>query len=180
MLRKENKSYGGELLKTRKGRRGGRPLDTRNTMHLVLRSSKAKGEWSFRRPENAIKIRRIMDKFARKNGVKVLSLANVGNHLHFHIKLTNRYTYRPFIRAITAAIAMAITGASRWSKPAQNAKVRFWDYRPFTRVVHSFRAFLNLRDYIQINKLEGFGYRRNEARFILASRRGEAAYSNSG
>lgn len=168
MLKKQKKSYGGELMKTRKGRQGGRPLDTKNTMHLVMRSSKAKGEWSFRSSKNAAKIRQIVDKFARKNGVRVLSLANVGNHLHFHIKLTNRFTYRPFIRAITSAIAMAVTGVSRWSASSKKTEGRFWDYRPFTRVVQSFRAFLNLRDYIQINKLEGYGYRRDQARFIVA------------
>lgn len=168
LLKKQNKSYGGELLKTRKGRSGPRPLATKDTMHLVLRSSKAVGEQSFKRPKNAARIRQIVNKFAFKYGVKIISLANVGNHLHFHIKLTNRFTYRPFIRAITSAIAMAVTGASRWNPLKMQAKDRFWDYRPFTRVVQSFRAFLNLKDYIQINKLEGYGCRRDEARFIVA------------
>src|SRR5437868_5410941 len=102
LLKKQKKSYGGELLKTRKGRSGPRPLDTRNSMHLVLRSSKAKGDWSFTRPKNAAMIKLITNKFAAKYGVKIYSAANVGNHLHFHIKLSNRHTYRPFIRAITA------------------------------------------------------------------------------
>lgn len=164
LLKNEQSAYGGELLKTRKGRSRPRPLDTRNTMHLVLRSTKAKGEWSFRRPQNEKKIREILERFSRRHGVKILSLANVGNHLHFQIKLSNRYLYRPFIRAITAAIAMAVTGASRW-KPS---KAKFWDYRPFTRIVQSYRAFLNLRDYIRINQIEGFGYAREEARWIFA------------
>lgn len=33
----------------------------------------------------------------------------------------------------------------------------FWDYRPFTRVIRGARAFLNTRDYIAINQLEGQG-----------------------
>ena len=96
-----------------------------------------------------------------------ISLANVGNHLHFHIKLSNRYTYRPFIRAITAAIAMAITGCSRWKKIKELSGEGFWDYRPFTRIVQSYRAFLNLRDYVHINHLECFGYARKDATFIV-------------
>jgi hypothetical protein len=164
-LKPQSKSYGGELLKTRKGRSGPRPLDTRTTMHLVLRSSQARGQWSFKRHEP--KIRRIVDRFARKNGVKILSLANVGNHLHFHIKVGNRQTYRPFIRAVTAAIAMAVTGASR-IKPLQR---KFWDYRPFTRVVEGLRAFLTLRDYIEVNELEGLGYPREAAREIIGRSR---------
>ncbi len=162
-------------------------------MHLVLRSTKAKGDWSFRSSKNERKIRQIVDHFSSKYGIKIHSLANVGNHLHFHIKLGNRQTYKPFIRAITSAIAMAVTGASRWNKVNTNrgngqhlengghstdrltnrtnhksSKNRFWDYRPFTRVVRSFKALLNLRDYIRINELEGYGYKRDQARFILA------------
>ncbi|MGE0634783.1 MAG: transposase [Pseudobdellovibrionaceae bacterium] len=167
LLKKQSKSYGGELLKTRKGRAHGRPLDTKNTMHLVLRSSKAKGGWSFKKAKNEKKIRDLVQKFSNKYGVRVLSLANVGNHLHFQIKLSSRHTYKPFIRALTAAVAMAVTGASRWNPLKREPKDRFWDYRPFTRVVQSFKAYLNLRDYIQINQIEGFGYRKHEARFIF-------------
>ncbi|MEW6056181.1 MAG: hypothetical protein AB1540_06175 [Bdellovibrionota bacterium] len=200
-------------------------------MHLVLRSSKATKEWSFTRPKHAAKIKHLTSKFAAKYGVKVYSVANVGNHLHFHLKLSNRFTYKPFIRALTSAIAMAVTGTSRWKRPVkaaraaagangtaeqpkaaaavakahqasspvvflkaaaklelgaalssrpatdadptaqdspQKQKLKFWDYRPYTRIVQSFQALLNLKDYIRINTLEGYGYKRDQARFILA------------
>ncbi len=162
-FKKQTKAYGGSLLKTRKGRSQGRPLDTKNTMHLILKSSQAKGEWSFKKPENDKNIRNIIEKFSVKYGVKILSLANVGNHLHFHLKLNNRYTYRAFIRALTSAIAMAVTKASR-IKPLSK---KFWDYRPFTRVIVGFRTLLTLKDYIFINQLEGIGHSRTEARWIL-------------
>lgn len=130
-------------------------------MHLVLRSSKARGLWSFRNHET--KIQEIFEKFSLKYGVKLITAANVGNHLHLQIKLTSRHTYRAFIRATTSAIAMAVTGTHRW-KPL---KVKFWDYRPFTRIVQSFRAQLNLKDYIRINQLEGQGFTRAQARLRL-------------
>ncbi|MEW6057280.1 MAG: hypothetical protein AB1540_11780 [Bdellovibrionota bacterium] len=214
LLKNQKSAYGGELMKTRKGRKGSRPLATRESMHLVLRSSKATEEWSFTRPKHAAKIKQLTSKFAAKYGVKVYSVANVGNHLHFHLKLGNRFTYRPFIRALTSAIAMAVTGTSRWTRPVkaaravavakgtsmtkaqpqataavagaasnsrratatdstaqaspQKQKLRFWDYRPYTRIVQSFQALLNLKDYIRINTLEGYGYKRDQARFILA------------
>jgi REP element-mobilizing transposase RayT len=134
-------------------------------MHLVLRSTRARGEWSFRRAENDRKVRALVARFSRRYGVRVLSLANVGNHLHFHVQLTHRPLYRPFIRALTGAIAMAVTGASRW-KPHGG---RFWDARPFTRIVQGLRARLRLRDYIEINQLEGMGATRMEARWLLAT-----------
>ena len=129
-------------------------------MHLVLRSSRATGTLSMKR--HAGQIEKILRKFSAKYGVKVLSLANVGNHLHLQIKLSVRQGYKPFIRAITAAIAMAVTGTSRWNK----AKEKFWDYRPFTRVMQGRRGFLTLRDYIRLNRLEGF-YGRANATFIM-------------
>jgi REP element-mobilizing transposase RayT len=167
LLKDEPKAYGGDLLKTRKGRSYGRPLDTRSTMHLVLRSTKAIGEWSFWKPINKNKIKWIISKFSKKYGIKILSMANVGNHLHFQIKLSNRYTFKPFIRAITSAIAMGVTGASRINPLKKVPGDRFWDRRPFTRVVQGFRAFLNLKDYIKINQLEGFGFQKPQARFFF-------------
>lgn len=164
-FKKTKLSYGGELLKTRKGRAHGRPLDTKNTIHLVLRSTKAKGPFSFKNPRNDRAIKAIVDKFSRKYGVGILSLANVGNHLHFQIKLENRQSYKPFIRAITAAIAMAVTGVSRWHKSKLEGK--FWDYRPFTRVVMSYAGFLNLKSYIEINQLEGLGVDRLSAYVMI-------------
>lgn len=163
LLDGQPKAYGGELRKTRKGREGARPLATRETMHLVLRSSKARGDLSFKKPANERQIRRILTNFGGKYGVKILSLANVGNHLHLQIKLGHRRMWNPFIRAVTAAIAMAVAGTSRWNK----ADGRFWDYRPFTRVVRSRTGFLRLRDYIAVNRLEGDGNPRPVARWIV-------------
>lgn len=184
LLKREKSAYGGDLLKTRAGRAQGRPLSTRETMHLVLRSTQAKGDWSFKRAKNDANIWRIVQKFSFAYGVRVISMANVGNHLHLQIKLANRFAYRPFIRAITGAIAMAVTGRTRWANATADTKSnearsrtqvdepkKFWDYRPFTRVVQSLHAFLNLKDYIRINDLEGCGHKRDDARFMLGVER---------
>jgi len=168
MLKREKSAYGGELRKTRASR-GARPLATRQTMHLVLRSSLAKGEWSLRHTRHRRRVTNIVLRFARTNGVRVLSMANVGNHLHLHIKLGNRFSYARFIRAISGAIAQAVTGRTRWqtdSNVSSNSRerLRFWDHRPFTRIVESLRAVLGLRDYVRLNQLEGEGVNRREAR----------------
>lgn len=174
LIRSESSTYGGDLLKTRKGRSRGRPIDTKRSMHLVLRSSKAKGTWSFRSSRNSKRVYEIITKFSSRYAIHILSMANVGNHLHFHIQLTHRQTYKPFIRAITSAIAMAVTGVSRWNKTAANglkpSRLHFWDQRPFTRIIIGFRAILNLTDYIRINQLEGLGYTRSVARHIITTR----------
>ena len=166
LLKRAKSEYGGDLQKRRSGRDHARPLSTKETMHLVLRSTHAKGVWSFRSAKNQTNIRRIIKKFATKNHVRVLSFANVGNHLHLQIRLAKRLTYNAFIRSVTGAIALAIMGARR--------SVKFWDRRPFTRIVTSFRAFQNLKNYVRINQLEGDGFSRTEARTMLELERGVA------
>ena len=161
-------AYGGILLKTRRGRSRGRPLSQRHSMHLVLRSSKARGAWSFKRKNNETRIRAILLKFSQRFEVKILALAVVGNHLHLQIKLSKLAQYQQFIRAVTAAIAMAVSGASRWKPLKKQARDRFWDHRPYTSIVSTLQYFKNLRDYIQVNQLEGFGYSRQAARFTHA------------
>lgn len=167
LFKNSRSDYGGDLLKTRNGRLRGRPLATRHTMHLVLRSTKAVGPWSFKRPNNEMKILKIVNKFALKHGVGIQSMSNAGNHLHLQIKLEHRLSYKPFIRAITAAIAMAVTGASRWKPLKKSANDRFWDCRPFTRIAIGRSAFLNLRNYIKLNALESFGYSRKQGRVLI-------------
>ena len=107
----------------------------------------------------------LLDKFALRYGITIHSSGNVGNHLHLHIKLPNRMAYKPFIRALTGAIAMAVTGVNRWN-PGKT-KLRFWDYRPFSRVVFGWRDFQGLNSYIQLNQLEGHGVPRDEAEDLI-------------
>ncbi len=160
-LKRNPTAHGSSFRNFRQGR-GARPLSTNQTMHMILRSSKAKGEWAFSTHINEQYVDYYVSKFARKYGVRILSLVNVHNHLHFHIQLTNRLHYKHFIRALTAALAMAITKKSRWNK----LKEKFWDYRPFTRIIANERQRLSLRDYLAINELEGRGIPKDVARVL--------------
>ncbi len=98
-------------------------------------------------------------------------MANVGNHIHLHLQLNNRNGYKPFIRAITSAIMMKVTGASRWNlEPIHRLRAagdKFWDRRPFSRIIVGFKDELTIRDYIMLNQLEAQGLPRPIARVIL-------------
>lgn len=164
---KKRKQY--QLLKTTKSDHGGslknpqkrsRPLSTSETMHIVLRSSKAYGAFSFKK--HSIEIDKILSRFASKYYIQIISSANVGNHIHLHVKLFKRNFYAPFIRAVTAAIMMAVTGYSKWKKKPEG--FTFWDHRPFSRIASSFKAFLHLKDYIRLNQFESKGLTREQAR----------------
>ena len=167
---KDPHCYGGTLFRTRYGRRrGGRPLALRHqgTVHLVLRSSLARGDWSLRRHGPAID--GILRRFAARHSVRIHTYANAGNHLHLHVRLSSRANYKAFIRAISGAIAMAVTKASRWSKTLRGR--RFWDLRPFTRLVTTRAAFERVQDYVTVNFWEGTGLSRAEARLTASLER---------
>lgn len=168
LLKRQKSDHGGKLRNRRSGR-GMRQISTNSTMHFVMRSTKAKGRWRFQ------STRRIwiplLKRFASKYGVTILSYADPGNHIHLHLKFSNRNVYKPFIRALTGSIAMAITGASRWNK----IDFKFWDLRPFSRVVIGRRAFRSLVDYIHLNQLEALGYDRAAARVGIKNFRANTA-----
>jgi len=71
-----------------------RPLDPKRPVHLVLRSSRAKGPWSLLHPKNERRVRRVLDVTAAKYGVRVYRFANVGNHLHLLIMARSRRIFR--------------------------------------------------------------------------------------
>jgi hypothetical protein len=126
-----------------------RPLSTRKWIHLVLKSDKAKGKLSFLTPKNKILIQKIISEKARKFGVVVADQANVGNHLHFKLRIASRESFHKFLKAVTTLIARQITGA-RKGKPFG----RFWQGLAFTRVLTSRTEELNLMGYIMANRLE--------------------------
>jgi REP element-mobilizing transposase RayT len=43
------------------------------------------------------------------------------------------------------------------AKPEQKTLIKLWKYRPFTRVVKSWKAYQTVRDYIQLNEQEAIG-----------------------
>lgn len=134
-----------------KGRRKTiRPLDRKKPLHLVLKSSAAKGSLSFLGAKNRLFVERTIRDTAKKFGVTVHSFQNVGNHLHAIVKFTKREGFQNFLRTATALIARAVTGARR-GKPFGR---RFWDALAFTRVINGRRDLAQTEAYLAKNELE--------------------------
>jgi putative transposase len=146
---KKMHSYGGTFRSKAKNR-GARPLSTKDPIHLVLRSSKAISTQSFRHPSKQKRVHQMIQSHCRKYGIKLHQFANAGNHLHLLLKIPKRHVYLRFIRSLTGSLALAQTGSNKLSK----LKERFWDFRPFTRVVVSRRGYQITRDYVILNQLE--------------------------
>jgi hypothetical protein len=67
-------------------------------------------------------------------------------------------------KALGRERGVASTLSSKQNGPKQE---RFWDLRPFTRVLTSWREFQLLRDYIKMNYLEARGIEKALAREMV-------------
>lgn len=142
------RQFGGSLLKGHAKVR--RPLATKNAIHLVLKSQLACGARSLLNPRNAAAVERIVRKHAGQSGVRVYHYVNVGNHLHLVIRLGRQTSYRRFIRSITGLIARQVLRAER----GRARGLKFWQARPFTRIVSWGRDYVRLRGYMEKNRTE--------------------------
>ena len=151
-MKPHRQGFGGSLDKNSHAKTA-RPISTRHSMHMTLRSSKAKGKYAFLMSPNREKVNRIIRQFCGRYGIKLYMLAIGYNHIHFQIRVTNRYTWKPFIRGLSAAIAMAVTGAAK----TRALKEKFWDARPWTRVSEWGKAYWATNHYIIMNEMEAGG-----------------------
>lgn len=136
--------------------RKARPIVSRQSMHVVLRSDLAKGPMSLRRHEP--KINRLMTSLSRSHGVHIYKVANVGNHIHLSLRITKRLRWKAFISGLTGGIARTVGFKRRECQRSRADGMKsFWSARPFTRVVHWGRDAKMIKDYMTLNQLEGDG-----------------------
>jgi len=131
-----------------------RPMNSRKALHVVLKSSLATGSRSFLNEKLEGEVWEIIEKHAKKNGMKLYGYANSGNHLHILMRIHSRLAYRRFIRSITGLIARTTMGAQRGA--AKNQK--FWDGRPFSRIVNFGEDFEKVKKYLSRNTFESIGW----------------------
>jgi REP element-mobilizing transposase RayT len=127
-----------------------RPLDRKRPLHLVMKSSEAKGRLSFLGLKNKVEIERIFARRAKQFAVTIHRFENVGNHIHAVVTFKRKDAFQNFLRTVSALIARHVTGA-RKGKPFGK---RFWDHLPFTRVVFGQRGMNALGGYMWKNELE--------------------------
>jgi hypothetical protein len=145
------KSFGGSLIKG--NAREARPISVKRPMHLVMRSSRAKGEHSLL--ARSLRIERAIRRVGARKGVKVYRYANSGNHLHLVILPKSRAAYHAFIRAISGIVARIALRVER----GKARGLKFWDALPFTKIIEWGRQFINAHWYVLQNMLEAEGFR---------------------
>lgn len=136
------RSFGGELSKGK--RRSQRPLSETEPIHLVLKSNKAFGRRSLLHPANRKMLLKYTRRFVFRFHVRLYSFANVGNHIHIVIRVSDRKSYVSFISALTGTISKMIFKSAG-----------MWDMRPFTRVATWGRGFQIVKKYVERNVEQG-------------------------
>jgi len=122
-------------------------------IHLVLRSSRARGGWNFLLASNIKRIQSIIKSQSKNFKITVLTQKNAGTYLQFLIQGKNKKQIQDFIRTISALIARYVQRVHKGS----TAKKEFWDQRPFTRIVEGYTGLGVALGIIVQSELEALG-----------------------
>ena len=139
-------------------RKGTRPFDPKQALHVVMRSSRAHGQWSMLDFKHCQHIHEFTNRLARRWGIRIYRYANVGNHIHLLIRARSRRALQRYLRELAGGIAVIVTGARKGDSLEKNAQQRgFWDHLLFTRIVHFGRDFKGVCNYLIKNLFEAAG-----------------------
>jgi REP element-mobilizing transposase RayT len=162
-LKASSSAHGGGLSQGK--RKSFRPVDPKQALHVVLRSSKARGALSMLHPRHCNPVESFVRKTATRWGVRLYRYANVGNHIHLLIQVPTREAWKSFSRELSGGIAQIVTGAQKGSalsrskdtSTAESAKRGFWDHLLYTRIVSFGRDFKGMCRYFIKNLFEAAG-----------------------
>jgi REP element-mobilizing transposase RayT len=152
--------HGGSLATGK--RRSVRPLSSRLSLHITLKSHQAIGGRCLFRHKKMIL--RVMKRAAAHFRIKIYNYAICGNHLHLLIKGSHRQDLQNFFRVFAGHVAQNILaqkpltqgagGAPRKQRGCRKNQRRFWSYLLYSRTVSWGREFRRVVRYIDKNVLE--------------------------
>jgi REP element-mobilizing transposase RayT len=134
-------------------RKEARPFTSRRPLHVILRSSQARGPWSLRRKENEAAVREVLGEGCKRFETKIYERAITGGHIHLLLRARRRELFANFLRFVSGQIAQRVTGACKGAPCLEG----FWDEPIWSRVVTSEPDFQKVAAYIRLNLLETMG-----------------------
>ena len=143
--------HGGDI---RKGRRKVvRPFDRKRPLHVVMKSTRARGPLSLLAGRNKRAVESFVNETAKRAGIRIYRFTNVGNHLHLLLKAPSRPQFQRFLRILAGRIAFHVTGAKKG-----NAQGKFWDQTAYSRLLTWGRQYDEVHSYLLKNALEAIGF----------------------
>lgn len=155
LIPKPELSFGGSLLKNSHARMP-RPIDSKNFLHIVLKSDAATGDKKFTKKKVEV-----LEKIHRRShdyGLKIRKVAVASNHIHILVQLRSRRRFIAWLRGLTGVLARLMLGAEKGKAKLNSKQDHFWNLRPFTRVVFWGRDCTGVENYIGRNILEAIGF----------------------
>lgn len=135
-------THGGMSLKKR--RKIKRPLIPGAVHHVVFKSAKARGPYSFLRHRQVVA--QLLRQRARRHFIEIIQWVNMGNHLHLKVRFRDCRQFQNFLRTFAALLARKLTRAHRGKKFG-----KFWDGLAYTRILTSKFEELGLKGYFSAN-----------------------------
>ncbi|MBS1958334.1 MAG: transposase [Bdellovibrionales bacterium] len=124
-----------------------RPFSAKTPIHLVLKSRRAKSQWSLLHRRHRSKITSMIYVYAQRFSVEVYRASNTGNHLHLLVRAKERKNLADYLRVLAGRIAVTVTGAQKAVKRVG----KFWDNLYWSRLVNWGRDFFQVREYLIAN-----------------------------
>jgi len=154
-------SFGGAM--TKSNPKGARPFSSSLAVHVVFKSSLAKGGLSFFRHKKFFN--HLIKRQSELHRIQIHAWQIVGKHVHFVIRAKRRRSLQAFMRAFSGISARYFLKAER-GKPKGKT---FWDYRPFSTLVD---LDLKTKKYLALNRQNLFeDYLEKKANILLSMNR---------
>ena len=115
-------------------------------MHIVLKSTKARGIHSF--VNHRYKIETVISTTSAENQIIIYGKAVNFNHIHLVVQLSSEENYKAWIRLLPARITQVM-----------GYQENLFDLRPHSTIVEWGRQFRNVLDYQLFNQMEVVGMR---------------------
>lgn len=133
-----------------------RPFHRKMALHVTMRSSQAKGARSFLKHDNYFFILDLIERLRLRFQITVEKQSINSNHLHLLIRARDKDSLTGFLRSLSGLIVRYMTGAERGNK-LNTKQGKFWNHRPFSRLVSFGRDFAAVIKYITMNIDESIG-----------------------
>lgn len=132
-----------------------RPLYSGKALHVVLKSAACAGVFKFTNLQVRLRVEVIVKDWAKKKKITLYKVAIVSNHIHLLLRVKQRELYIEFIRALSSDLASKM---KKWAKKLNIKYNKFWENRPYSRIVHFGKHFQQCLGYLEKNTLEALGF----------------------
>ena len=155
----EQSCFGGSLLKGSHAKTK-RPFRPHLALHVVLKMNPKICDESdpkvFTRKSLFVfmnEVDSVLQEQSRRHMIRVYGAANSGNHLHLVIQAPSKDHLISFLKAFSGRVAQIVQG-EKIEKSRKSFKEKFWEARPYSRLVSFGRDLKGLLRYIGINSTE--------------------------